>query len=198
MSHHRLAISLPLSVLLAVSLAHAGSINYQVTDVLPGSGASLFPPGAVVERYTYYASDITFLANQELDIEFSAGLYGAIGGGQITPGFDLMLFQPNNPPGAPGIFSAFALQDVAAGAPWSVEFTFLGSNRPGSQSFSIEQFDENGQFITTLETGSTVPAGSPASNVPEPGTFGFISLVVVGRIVWWAVSRRDTGTPIAV
>lgn len=195
MSHHGLAIALPLTALLAVSLARAGSISYQITDVFPGAGAALSPPGAVIERYTYYANDITFLANQELDIEFSAGLYGVISNGQITPGFDLTLFQPNNPPGAPGLFSAFALQDVGpAEGPWSVEFTFLGPSRPGSQTFSINQFDGNGQFITTLETGSTVPAGS-ASDAPEPGTFGFMGLVIVCGVVWWAVPRPKAETP---
>jgi hypothetical protein len=199
MHSHRIAIPLPLCALLALALSHAGTISYQVTEVLPQAGVESISspsPAQFLQRYIYYASDFTFLANQELDIVFSAALYGAISNGTVTPGFDLMLFQPNDPPGAPGHFSALALSDIRGGeGPWSVDFIFVGPDRPGAQAFFINQYDGNGRFITTLESGSTVPAGSPSGGpvVPEPGTFVMTGFVVVGGGIWWALMRRSTG-----
>jgi len=189
MFNSRIAIWLPLSALLMAGFSHAGTILYEVATVgqLPVQGGSTVP----LFRYTYQASGMTFLANQELDIVFSAQLYGEISDGVADPGFDLLLLQPNNPPGAPGHFSALALANIGVGqGTWSVDFTFTGPGQPGSQQFYINQYDANGRFITTLESGST----QDLAGAPEPGTFWLLGLVVMGSGVGWAVRRRNAGT----
>jgi hypothetical protein len=136
-------------------------------------------------------SGITLLANQELDIVFSAALYTTLSNGVVSSGFDLMLLQPNNPPGAPGHFSALALSNIGVvPGPWSVDFLFNGPGTPGSQPFFINQYDASGRFITTLESGTT----QNSAQVPEPGTFMLLGLVVIGCGVGWAVRRRNAGT----
>lgn len=195
MFNSRIAIWLPLSALLMAGFSHAGTILYEVATVgqLPVQGGSTVP----LFRYTYQASGMTFLANQELDIVFSAQLYGEISDGVADPGFDLLLLQPNNPPGAPGHFSALALTNIGVGqGTWSVDFTFTGPGQPGSQQFyinkydAINQYDANGTFITTLDSGFT----QNLADVPEPGTFMLLGLVLIGCGVGWAVRRRNAAT----
>lgn len=189
MTYHRTNLSLPLCALLVAGLSHAGTIQYQVTDV--PQQAQSEPPLPPLLRYTYSASGITLLANQELDIVFSAGLYGAISNGVASPAFDVMLFQPNNPPGVPGHFSALALLNVGPEQEiWSVDFVFTGTGRPGSQPYYINQYDAAGRFVGIVDSGST----SDSQGVPEPGTFVLAGLVVAGRGVWWAVRRRSART----
>ena len=184
MSNHRIAISLPLCALLVAGFSHAGTIRYQVTDVDDGA----FPR---LQRYTYYGNGINVLANQEVDIVFPAELYGGISHGVSGTGFNLMLFQPNNPLGAPGHFTALARFDIGADeGTWSVDFWFIGAGQPGPQAFSINQFDAKGNFIRTLESGFT----SGDQGVPEPGTFVLVGLLVVGCGVWRAARRRRAGT----
>jgi hypothetical protein len=171
-----------------VGYCHAGTILFQVTDLGPGAS----PP---LERYTYTynMSGITLLANQELDIVFSAAFYGTLSNGVVSPGFDLILLQPNNPPGTPGHFSALALSNIGVvTGPWSVDFLFNGPGTPGSQPFFINQYDANGRLITTPppESGTT----QNSADVPEPGTFMLLGLVVIGCGVGWAVRRRNAGT----
>ncbi len=191
MSNHRIASPLPLCALLVTGLSHAATIRYQVTDVDYGAGAEAVESISRLQRYTYYADGISFLMNQEVDIVFSAELYGMISHGVISQAFDLMLFQPNNPPGAPGHFSALARSDIAPDeGPWSVDFLFIGPGQPGPQTFFINQFDEKSNFIRTLESGIT----SGDQGVPEPGTFVQLGLVIVGCAVWWAARRRSVRT----
>ena len=186
MSNPRIAISLLLSAFLMVGYCHAGTILFQVTDLGPGA-----PPPLERYTYTYDMSGITLLANQELDIVFSAALYTTLSNGVVSSGFDLMLLQPNNPPGAPGHFSALALSNIGVvPGPWSVDFLFNGPGTPGSQPFFINQYDASGRFITTLESGTT----QNSAQVPEPGTFMLLGLVVIGCGVGWAVRRRNAGT----
>ena len=186
MSNPRIAISLLLSAFLMVGYCHAGTILFQVADLGPG-----VPPPLERYTYTYDMSGITLLANQELDIVFSAALYTTLSNGVVSSGFDLMLLQPNNPPGAPGHFSALALSNIGVvPGPWSVDFLFNGPGTPGSQPFFINQYDASGRFITTLESGTT----QNSAQVPEPGTFMLLGLVVIGCGVGWAVRRRNAGT----
>jgi hypothetical protein len=88
--------------------------------------------------------------------------------------FDVLLLQPDNPPGSPGVYSALALVDNPLLGPFSVDFTFLGSGAPGAQPFFINQLDASGNLVSS-EGGSTTP-------IPEPATvvFGFITLLTAG------------------
>ena len=172
----RLPKILLLSALLTVSLSASPILQYQVTT------------NGTTGTYHYFVSGFDFLANQELDIQFgqlgSANLFGVLSNGKAPAGFDLMLFQPNNPPQAPGDYSALALVNhPSLTGTFSVDFTLTGTGVPGPQSFTISQFDSNGMFVSLLASGTTQLEGSGA---PEPASFlpCGVALVIAG--IFWA------------
>jgi hypothetical protein len=165
-----------LSVLLAFSLSASPILQYQVTT------------NGTTGTYHYFVSGFDFLANEELDIQFgqlgSSNLFGSLSNGKAPTGFDLMLFQPNNPPQAPGDYSAMALVNhPSLAGTFSVDFTLTGTGLPGSQAFSISQFDSNGNFVSLLASGNTQLEGSGA---PEPASFlpCGVALIIAG--IFWA------------
>jgi hypothetical protein len=165
------------STLLAFSLSASPIVQYQVT----ASGT--------IDTYHYFVSGVDFLANQELDIQFGQtgqnNLFGQLSNGKAPAGFDVLLFQPNNPPQAPGDFSALALVDhPSLSGTFSVDVTLTGAGFPGPQFFTISQFDSNGTFVSLLASGSTQLEGSSAA--PEPASFlpCGVALVIAG--IFWA------------
>jgi hypothetical protein len=168
---------------LIVAHGSATTITYQVTDPVT--------PGA--ETYTYAISGFTFGINEELDIEFDASLYGNLQNAVAGPGFSVMLFQPDDRPGLdwPGYYSLLAVvDDLFLNAQFSVDFTYLGTGEPGPQSYSISQFDQNGSYVSTLETGFTVAAATNGTGpVPEPSSMWLcvLGLLAVGA---WTERRR--------
>src|SRR5215218_9779061 len=90
-----IARSLPLlfAAFLTIGSGAGATIQYDVSQI--GSTGGGFP----VYRYTYIVNGI-FAADQEIDIRFDAALYGDLRNGFAGSDFDLMLFQPNNPPGS--------------------------------------------------------------------------------------------------
>src|SRR5437588_331544 len=73
----------------------------------------------------------------------------------------LILFQPNNPPGATGDYIALAqVNNPPLTGPFSVVFVFKGMGTPGAQPFVVEQFDQNGNFVPCV--GSACVSGTPA------------------------------------
>jgi hypothetical protein len=167
-----------LSSLLAFSLS-ATTIQYQVTTV------------GTTGTYQYVVSGFDFRANQPclgntalacsdaLDIQFDPALFGQLSNGMAPASFNLLLFQPNNPPQAHGDYSALAIVDHASlTGKFSVDFTLTGPGTPGSQLFSINQFvDSNGAFEGLVTSGFTT---APVSGVPEPASF---SLCAAGFII---------------
>ena len=150
-----------LSALLAFSLSAGPIVQYQVTT------------NGTVGTYHYFVGGFDFLVNEALDIQFgqlgSNNLFGQLSNGVAPAGFDLKLFQPNNPPQAPGDYSALAMVDhPSLTGTFSVDFTLTGTGMPGSQVFSISQFDSNGKFVNLVASGSTQLVGS---GVPEPAGF---------------------------
>jgi hypothetical protein len=147
---------------LAAPLLTAGTVEYQSTNL----GQNIF-------RYTYSLSGFAFQQNEELAIEFNPALFGTLSNAQVGSGFMATLLPTNNPPGASGIYSALALvANPSLAGPFSVDVVYLGQGMPGAQAFSINQYDQDLNFITTLESGVTTPLGAPA--VPEPGTCSLI------------------------
>ena len=169
----------------------AGTVSYDfsVTPIAPPSDA---PAGSSVLQVTYLLSNFTFLANQELDIQFDPTMYGEFVSGQTPAGFSLNLFDANNPPGAPGDFSALATVDnPSLTGTFSADVVYYGTGTPGPQSFSINQYDAQGNFVDTVSTGSTTPSSN--TSVPEPGGFwlGGIGLFVgAGRWLYRYRSRN--------
>jgi hypothetical protein len=177
---------------LAFSLSAGPIIQFQVAPVGTTGGETLY-------RYTYTVSGVAFAANEELDIQFDPALYGQLSNGMAPGGFDLLLFQPNNPPQAAGDYSALALAaNPSPAGIFSVDFTLTGPGTPGAQAFSFSQFDSSGNFVCS--SGAPAPCVVPAAGVttalvvggvPEPASFWLSgSVLILGGVVW-AVRRRS-------
>jgi hypothetical protein len=166
----------------SVASLTAANVSFQVT----GLGATGL--GQQQYQYNYVISDLQLQANQELDIRFDPSLYGTLSNGVAPSGFDLLLLQPNNPPGAFGDYSALALaNNPPLSGTFSVKVVYLGSGLPGSQPFFINQYDAQGNFVGQVSTGSTGPSGQAA---PEPAAW---TLAVMGCLLggaFRAVRRR--------
>lgn len=172
-----------LSSALVTANLFAATIGFDVSTV------GVTPSGATLFRYTYSFANLTLQARQEVDIRFNAAQFGVLSNGAASPGFDLVLLQPNNPQGAPGDYSLFALvNNPLLTGPFRVDFTYTGSGQPGAQAYFINQYDQNGNFAGRIESGFTTPA--TPTPIPEPTTFGLMgvgALLVGGR---WGFRRR--------
>src|SRR4051794_12909203 len=89
---------LTLATALCAGSLSAANVSFQITNL-----------GHNQYQLSYAVSDIQFEVNQELDIRFDPSLYGTLSNGIAPAGFDLLLLQPNNPPGVFGDYSAMAL-----------------------------------------------------------------------------------------
>jgi hypothetical protein len=182
----------------------AGTIDFQISQASSAaSGAS-----APVYTYTYSLSGFDFQFNgnvvNEVDIQFNPNDYGALSNGEAGPDFNVLLLQPNNPPGATGDYSAQATADnPSLAGTFSVDFTWTGPGSPldpgiaPAQTFQINTYDNTpgaasyGDLISST-TGTTTPFA--ASAVPEPST-AFLTMagVIVGGASL-AVKRRRSDT----
>ena len=165
---------------LLVGSASGATIGFEVT-----------PLGGNNFRYNYFVSGITFQMNEELDIKFDPNLYGTLSNAVAGPGFNVILLQPNNPQGVAGDYSAVAtMNNPPLTGPFSVDFVFLGTGQPGGQPFFINQLDQTGHVISTLDSGTTVL-------VPEVSS---ISLAAAGFLaigLLWHIRRVGQGLPCA-
>ena len=92
----------------ATSLPASPIIQYQATVLDNGLGTN--GPGQELVQFTYSLSGFNLVDaatptphDYELDIQFDPTVYLQLLNGVAGPGFDLLLFQPNNPPGTPGV-----------------------------------------------------------------------------------------------
>jgi hypothetical protein len=77
-----------------------------------------------------------------------------------------------------GVYTALSLTGASGSSDsFTVLFDYLGSGAPGSQAFSIDQYDSFGDLISNVQTGQTVPFTS-TSAVPEPGSGLLLALGV--------------------
>jgi hypothetical protein len=134
----------------------AGTINADVMQL----GANLY-------RFTYSINGFDFLVNQDLDIQFDPSAVLGLSNGVATSGFNLLLLQPNNPPGGTGDYSALALVDhPSLAGPFSVDVSLNpGFLPPSSQTFVINQFDANGVFVAKVASGIVADAPEPSSGL---------------------------------
>lgn len=168
---------LPLCFAVIGAGLQAGTIQFQTTNL-----------GGNTYQYTYFPSGFALQANQELDIRFSPILYTNLNSGVAGAGFDLALLQPNNPSGTFGDYSALALvNNPLLTGPFSVNFNYLGSGQPGSQPYRINQYNQSGAFVATIDSGVTTPVGG-APSVPEPGTLPLAGAALAA--ILWTVRRR--------
>ncbi len=136
----------------------AASITYD-TSVVGTNGS-----GETVYRYVFNLQDVQLLLNQELNIGFAVATYQSLLNG-VAPGqFDLLLLQPNQPFGADGVYSLFALvnQPSMLGE-FRVDFTLVSGQSLAGLAFVVSQFDVNGGFLNTVTSGLT--------EIPEPSTW---------------------------
>jgi hypothetical protein len=162
-----------LIVLLLVGSGFIGGVwGAEVHYEIAGLGVNA--AGQSLYRYTYEPVDIVFEKDQELDVRFDPNLFAALFNALAPAGFDVLLLQPNVPPGAFGDYSALALvSNPLISGPFSVDVVYLGSGLPGAQPYLINQYNTNGEFVTTLIQGVTTSAGSAV--VPEPGSLSVVS-----------------------
>jgi|SRR5581483_1786762 len=182
----------------------AGTIDFQISQVSTSASGSSTP----VYTYTYTLSGFNLQFSpsvvDEVDIEFNPNDYGVLSNGHAGPDFNLLLLQPNNPPGATGDYSAEAtVNNPSLAGTFSVDFTWTGPGSPldpgaaPAQTFHINAYDNNpsdatfGDLISST-TGTTTPFGVTA--VPEPSTvfLAVAGLIFCGAIV--AVKRRQSDT----
>jgi len=161
------------------AVAGAITIGFEAIDLDDGLG-----PGGDYWEYQYAVSDHVFAENTGFAIAFDPDLYSDL---QDPPPFvnadwDILVLQPD--PGIPddGVYDALALVDEASLADmFTLRFVWLGVGSPGSQAFSVNEYDEQGFFVQTLASGTTTP-------IPEPVTgsllaFG-LALLAASRSAW--------------
>lgn len=167
------------AVLLVAGISHAGVVQYEVV-----------PLGGDLYRYTYRLSGFDFGLHHEFYVDFPVPDFSALSNGAGGyPGWeadwDIDLFQPNNPPGLHGNFTALALYDPPPGIPFvfRVDAVYSGTSEPGSQAYSIYDFTNPLAPVLIEElSGTTTP-------VPEPGTSALVGLALFAGI-YRAIGRR--------
>ncbi len=160
----------------------AATIQYDVVELGPSFGANAF-------RISYSVSGVSFATNQEFSVEFDPVVYLSLSNGVGPAGFDILLLPPDNPPGTSGYLSALALVDTPGlDGGFSVDVFMTGVFRPGAQSFSINQLDDNGVIVSGVTSGVTTNV------IPEPATLLLSATALLIGGLLSAVRRRFRGT----
>ena len=145
---------------IASSVGSAATVNFDITSL-----------GGNEYRYSYSFTGFTLAENEEIDIRFNPALFGTLSNGVAPPDFDLLVLQPNNPPGAFGDYSLLALvDDPSMDGSFTIDVVYLGAGTPGAQPYSINQYDATGALTSTTPGGVTVNA----SAIPEPATSALV------------------------
>jgi hypothetical protein len=151
-------------------------------------------PGEDRWEYRYFVSDVDFDADQGFSVVFDHLLFSDLALlSAPSADWDAIDIQPDPTLQSDGLYDALALVDGASPlAPFAVAFTWLGSpgTAPGSQSFTLNQFDSGGN-LTVLEEGQTIPFGDTQS-VPEPSTLLLVALGGAGLLGARARRREKT------
>lgn len=189
----RVTLTLPILVAAVAVTLYAGPIaQYQVTTV------GTAPSGQTQYRYTYLFSGFTPFENEEIDLRFDPLVFGRLSNGVGGPGFDVLLFQPNEPPGVDGDYSALAGPNASLAGTFSVDFTLapnvtLVPNDP-RLVLPFFLFNDNpnpGSHPELPFTGSVTAApAAPDTSAPEPGGLSLCSVGMLMGGAGWVVRRR--------
>jgi hypothetical protein len=171
-----------LAALAAVHMA-AGTIQYKVTPLgTNGVGESIY-------QYSYFLSGFDFRdaggVEDEFDITFDPSIFDQLSNGVAPAGFDLLLFQPNVPIGAPGDYNALVTVDQPSlNGTFSVTAALkntatLPTGTALDQTFTIDEFDTSGAHpVASPATGPALILSTPGvtsplvvTGIPEPASF---------------------------
>ncbi|MFY9754199.1 MAG: hypothetical protein WAJ92_16275 [Candidatus Acidiferrales bacterium] len=87
-----------------------------------------------------------------------------------------------------GFYSALALvNDDSMTEAFTLTFAYSGLGQPGSQMFSIDQFDSFGNLVMNLQTGETTPVGV---TTPEPSAGVLLIVGIAGILAGIYCKRR--------
>jgi hypothetical protein len=164
----------------------ADQVQYQVSNV---SGNEW--------QYSYYISNppLNSLLNlQAFTVFFDPSLTTNLQdtSGESTPNWGIFSIPYDPVLGSDGFYTAQALTDNPLTDPFTITFDYLGSGTPGSQFFSIDQFDANGNLTSNLGIGDTTLL--PSAETPEPGTLVLYLSGLVGLLGISNVRKRIRGT----
>ncbi len=180
-----IALSAGLLLSICASPALPATIQYQAVDINPAQN---------LWQYDYFVSGTTFTVNQSFTIFFDYHTFSNLQNPQPAASSDwnAIVLQPDLNLPDNGAYDGLALvNDPSLAATFQVQFKWLGSGMPGSQPFTINQFDSAGNLIAVLETGNTVPF-TPPSTVPEPRA-GLLFIAGIGALLLWRRARRRMG-----
>jgi len=172
--------------------AKADGVQYQATQI---SGNTW--------QYTYTLTGVPLGANQAFTVSFDPTLTSnlddtstdATDPASLAAQDWLSFTLPADPLlNSDAVYTALALiNDDAMTEAFTLTFNFSGSGQPGSQMFSIDQFDTSGTLVTNLQTGETTPVGVAA---PEPSAGALLILGIAGILAGIFRKRRlNTGAP---
>jgi len=154
----------------SIGSAHATAISFVATDLADTT------VGEDLWEYTYTVSEYTFDTDYGFQIFFDYGLYEDVTPVSASGDWDVMAWDPDIIMGTPddGVYDALAFVDNASlTEPFTVQFTWLGAETPGVQSFAV--YDD---IWDTMETGNTTAGGS--APVPEPATMLLLGTGLAG------------------
>jgi hypothetical protein len=176
----------------ASPLAKADGVQYQATQV---SGDTW--------QYTYTLTGTPLGANQAFTVFFDPTLTSnlvdtsmdATNPASLAAENWLSFSIPFDPSlSSDGFYSALALvDDDSTTEAFTVAFDYSGLGKPGSQMFSIDQFDAFGNLVMNMQTGETTPVGVVA---PEPGVGVLLILGLAGIVTgMFRKQRLHMGAP---
>ncbi len=149
-------------------------------------------PGQDLWQYDYFVSGRTFTADEGFTIFFDYHNFSNLQNAQpvVSSDWNAIVLQPDLNLPDNGAYDALALvNNPSLVAPFQVQFDWLGSGTPGSQPFTVDQFDSSGNLLAVLETGNTVPL---TSAVPEPRA-GLLFIAGIGALLLLPRARRRSG-----
>jgi hypothetical protein len=158
-------------VLVCPALVSATTVYYtavNLNDTIPGQDRW---------EYRYTLSAFSAVPDAGFTMYFDPALYADLQNPIVPENWNYNLAQPDTTWTFDGVFDAEALTAGAATAPFSIDFTWLGTGTPGSQPFDIYQLDDAGD-LTSLQSGM--------STVPEPAT----ALLLASGLAALSIIRR--------
>lgn len=158
-------------------LLPAARIEYRATDIPDTvTGENLW-------SYTYWVSDFSFAANQGFTIGFDRTLFASLESPPpaVNPSWNVITLQPDLNLPDDGAYDALALiNNPSLADTFRVGFLFLGSGSPGSQPYTINQFNASGDWIAELDSGVTVPRRDTIIPEPSSGALLLLGLLTAG------------------